>query len=340
MKAVCLKAPFNVVLEEMPMPKRSSGEALLKIRSASICGSDVSAYAGKGKKAAYPLILGHEIAAEVLECDEDAPVKPGQLVLLDPYLACGHCYPCSLGHTNCCEDLRVLGCGEADGAMREYFCHPANMLLPIPESISLTLAPLAEPLAIALHGLHQAGIGKDSANVEHVAIVGAGPIGMLAAMSAMHFGVKPIMVDILDARLDYARELGVPFTVNSMKEDAVARIREITGGGAKAVLEMSGARPAIRSTLEYASYCANIAMTGWPTGDTELPTSLITLKELTIRGARTATFELAEALELISGGFVDVSKVLSKTVSFEELPEAIQDQYEHPDRYLKISALF
>ena len=109
---------------------------------------------------------------------------------------------------------------------------------------------------------------------------------------------------------------------------------------AKAVLEMSGAKGAIQNTLAYASYCGTIAFTGWPNGASTMDTSLITLKELTLRGARTATTELAEAIELISSQKIDVSPILTKTVAFDEIPDALKALSDHPEKYLKITALF
>ena len=218
--------------------------------------------------------------------------------------------------------------------------HPQTHLVKMPDTIDLKVAPLAEPLAIALHGLHRAGIHEGCSGVNAVAIIGAGPIGILAALAAKHFGVEPILIDIIDDRLDYSRTLSVKYTVNSAKADAVKYISEVTNGEmANAVLEMSGANAGIRNALDYASYCAKIALTGWPTGETALPTSNVTLKEIQILGARTATTELEEAVKLIAGGHVRAEAVLSKTVPFDQLPEAIREQSEHPEKYLKISAL-
>ncbi|MBQ8304950.1 MAG: alcohol dehydrogenase catalytic domain-containing protein [Blautia sp.] len=342
MKAVCLKAPFTVCIEEVPIPERKPGEALLKILSASLCGSDVNAYRGGGKKFSYPSVIGHEVVAEVAGIDDGRPFKKGDRVLINPYVYCGKCYPCSLGHTNCCESLQVLGCGAAKGAMSEFFVHPDHLLVPLPDSIDLLTAPLAEPLAIALHGLHQAGIGQSMpTKIEYAVIIGAGSIGLLAAMACRHFGVAPILIDILDSRLSYAASLGFTYTINSASRDAVQAISEITNGVmAKAVLEMSGATAAIQSTLSYASYCGTIAYTGWPSSMTTLDTSLITLKELTLKGARTATSELAEAVTLIEEHKIDVSPILTRTVTLEEIPAALKALSDHPEEYLKITALF
>ena len=340
MKAISLQEPFRVSVIDVPFPVRSPKEVLLKIRSVGICGSDINAYCNRGKKVYYPIILGHEIVGEVMEADPDSCFTPGDFVLLNPYLNCGTCYPCSIGSYNCCETLRVLGCSSTDGAMQEYFSYPENMLVKLPPTIDIASAPVAESLAIALHGLHRAGIHDNCSGINHVVIIGAGPIGILAALSAMHYGVTPVLLDLVDNRLDYASGLGIPYVANPMHENVTDKIKQITNGTmANAVLEMSGSNSAIRSSLEYASYRGTIAYTGWPSKETTMDTSLITLKELKIVGARTATTELEEAVQLISGKHIDPHAVISKIVPFSELPEAFHDQYEHPERYLKILAV-
>lgn len=337
MKAFVLEGPGKASLQEREIPRPEAGEALVRITAASICGSDISAFRGHGQSVPYPLILGHEAVGVIEEIGEnEGGLQKGDRVILDPYLYCGHCYPCSLGRTNCCESLRVLGV-QTDGAMKEYIAHPSHLLHKVPEEIPLELSPLAEPLTIALHGLHRCAVKAG----EHIAIIGAGPIGLLAAMAALHYGAAPILIDIVEERLSLARELGVQYTIHAKEEDVLARISDITGGRmAEAVLEMSGSNEGIRNTLLYSSYCARIALTGWPSGETALPTSLITRKELDIRGARTSAGEFAEALELIASGKVNARAVLSDTVAFEDLPRAMQDQSDFPSKYLKITALF
>ena len=337
MKAVNLQEPKNIFVTEREMPVREKGMALLKIKAAGICGSDIGAYRGVNNLVSYPRIIGHELAGEIVEIDDDNPkgLKVGDRVVVDPYLYCGHCYPCSLKRTNCCEDLKVLGV-HVDGGMAEYFVHPADMLIPIPEGMSWELAPLSEPLTIALHALHR---GQLKAGM-HMAINGAGAIGLLAALAAIAYGAEPILIDLVEERLEYARKQGVKHTINLKTQELIPTIREITGGRmAEVVMEASGANVAIRNTLDMASYAGTIVLTGWPKSETPLPTDMITKKELDIRGSRTSAGEFEEALELISSGKVDVAAVLSKVVSLDEAADAVVELSEHPDRYLKINVV-
>lgn len=338
MKAVYMEKPWNIEISDVQMPKPKEGEALLRVKSAGICGSDIGAFRGTNGLVSYPRIIGHEIAGEVISIPENNKngIKPGDRVIVDPYLYCGHCYPCSIGRTNCCVDLKVLGV-HVDGGMAEYFCHPADMLLKVPDDMPWDIIPLAEPLTIALHGIHRLKLKAG----EHIAINGAGPIGLLAAMVALHYGAEPIMIDLVKERLDFAKSLGVRYTINLREEDLVEKVSEYTNGRmAECVMEASGANSAIRATLDIVSHAGRIALTGWPKQETPIPTDMITRKEVDVRGARTSAGEFPEAIELIYHQKVDARRILTKVISIDEAPETIRDIEKNPGNYMKVNILF
>lgn len=333
-----MEKPWNIEISDVQMPKPKEGEALLRVKSAGICGSDIGAFRGTNGLVSYPRIIGHEIAGEVISIPENNKngIKPGDRVIVDPYLYCGHCYPCSIGRTNCCVDLKVLGV-HVDGGMAEYFCHPANMLLKVPDDMPWDIIPLAEPLTIALHGIHRLNLKAG----EHIAINGAGPIGLLAAMVALHYGAEPIMIDLVKERLDFAKSLGVRYTINLREEDLVEKVSEYTNGRmAECVMEASGANSAIRATLDIVSHAGRIALTGWPKQETPIPTDMITRKEVDVRGARTSAGEFPEAIDLIYHQKVDARRILTKVISIDEAPETIRDIEKNPGNYMKVNILF
>ena len=322
MKAVYMEKPWNIEISDVQMPKPKEGEALLRVKSAGICGSDIGAFRGTNGLVSYPRIIGHEIAGEVISIPENNKngIKPGDRVIVDPYLYCGHCYPCSIGRTNCCVDLKVLGV-HVDGGMAEYFCHPADMLLKVPDDMPWDIIPLAEPLTIALHGIHRLNLKAG----EHIAINGAGPI----------------MIDLVKERLDFAKSLGVRYTINLREEDLVEKVREYTNGRmAECVMEASGANSAIRATLDIVSHAGRIALTGWPKQETPIPTDMITRKEVDVRGARTSAGEFPEAIDLIYHQKVDARRILTKVISIDEAPETIRDIEKNPGNYMKVNILF
>lgn len=336
MKTVLLKQPGEIGISEIEKTSRRENEVLLKVRSAGICGSDIGAYKGVNPLVSYPRIIGHEIAGEVVEVAADEKTfRVGDRVILEPYVYCGQCYPCSIGHTNCCENLTVRGV-HIEGGMAEYVSHPRHLLHKVPEDIPWHLIPMAEPLVIAMHAVKQAEVKSG----EHVAITGAGQIGLLAAQYALTLGALPIVVDPVDERLALATRLGVPHVINPVSQDAVAQIKAITKARmAEAAIEASGAASAIRAMVDYVAYAGRIALVGWPKSDIPMPTALFTKKELTIRGSRNSVGQFPESLRLIAEGRVDVAALLTKTVSLEETPATVVDIAEHPERYLKVTCL-
>lgn len=334
MRGIKIEKPGKVSCTELRKPTPKEGEALLKIVTAGICGSDIGAFRGTNGLVSYPRIIGHELAGIVETIPEGNKngLKPGDRVVVDPYIYCGHCYPCRIGRTNCCTDLRVLGV-HVDGGMAEYFTHPADLLVRIPEGMNWEEAAMAEPLTISLHGIHRGSLSAG----EYCAVIGAGPIGLAAGLVAQAYGGHAILLDLVPERLEFAVSVGIEHVINPGTKDAAARIAEITGGDmAQLVMECSGANAAIRSSLEYASNAGRITLTGWPKTETSIPTALITKKELDLRGARTSAGEFEEALALIHSKKVDMNRLLSKVVSLSEAPETIVDIERNPGDYMKV----
>jgi 2-desacetyl-2-hydroxyethyl bacteriochlorophyllide A dehydrogenase len=337
MKTVLLKQPGEIQISEIEQTKRQAGQVLIKVRSAGICGSDIGAYKGVNPLVSYPRVIGHEIAGEVIEVPEgESELKVGDRVILEPYVYCGTCYPCSIGHTNCCENLTVRGV-HIEGGMAEYVSHPRHLMHKVPDSIPWHLVPMAEPLVISMHALKQAEVKAG----EHVVITGAGQIGLLAAQYALTLGAIPVVVDPVDERLALATSLGVQHVFNPVTCDVVEEIKKITANRmAEVVIEASGDARAIRGAIDYVAYAGRIALVGWPKNDIPLPTALFTKKELTIRGSRNSVGQFPESLRLIAEGKVNVAALLTKTVSMDETPATVVDIAEHPDRYLKVTCLF
>ena len=334
MKAIQIEKPWNIKTVDIEKPGMKKGFALLKVKSAGICGSDIGAFRGTNNLVSYPRIIGHEIAGEIIEIDENNAkgLKVGDRVVVDPYLYCGKCYPCSIGRTNCCDDLKVLGV-HVDGGMCEYFLHPDSMLVKIPEGLSWDMAALAEPLTISLHGVHRGGVKAG----EYCAFFGAGPIGYVAALVAKLYGATPIVIDIVQERLDFVKAHGIEHTINSKEENLVERIREITGGKmAQMVMEASGSNIAVKSTFDIVSNAGRVVFTGWPKHDTELSTALFTKKELDVRGARTSAGEFEEALDIIANNKIDIASILTEVINIEDVPGKVIDIEKNPGAYMKV----
>lgn len=336
-KAVRLNEPNNVSIQLVKLPSKKADQVLIQVESMGICGSDIGAYRGTNPLVTYPRILGHEIVGRILDIGKGIPnnINIGDRVILDPYIYCGKCYPCSIGRTNCCENLKVIGV-HIDGGMQEIITHPAHLITKVPDNIPLSLLPLAEPLTIALHAIHRTQVK----NNEFVTIIGAGAIGLMAALTTKLYGAIPILIDILDKRLEYAKSIGIPYTINSSQEDTLEKIKQLTNNQlSQVVIEASGANESIQNTLKYASFAGRIALTGWPKKETLLPTNIITFKELDIYGSRTSKGEFEEALNLLSTGKFNPQDIVTKVISFDEIPEYIGKISHEPDNYLKVNAV-
>jgi threonine dehydrogenase-like Zn-dependent dehydrogenase len=175
---------------------------------------------------------------------------------------------------------------------------------------------------------------------EYIAVFGAGPIGLLAAMTAKNMGAHPILIDIVPLRLEKAKSLGVQLVIDATRESVIEQISNFTNGRmAEVVLEASGANEAIVNCLHSAAHAGRVVLTGWPKHATTLDTAIITRKELDVRGSRTANLEFQDSLNAIANGSINMAAVLTQTCPFEALPEMLVSIAEKPEQYLKVVAM-
>ena len=336
MNAIYLQSPGEIKVQEVPNPARKDNEVLIKVHSLGICGSDIGAYLGTNPLVSYPRIIGHEVAGEVVAIPgHETGLAVGDRVVLEPYVYCGKCYPCRNARTNCCENLTVLGV-HIDGAMSDYFSHPRHLVHKVPDTISWNLLAMVEPLTISMHAVKRSRVKQG----EHVVITGSGPIGLLAAQYVLTLAAVPIVVDPVEERLAFAKDLGVKHAINPVNTDAVNEIRNITGGRmAEVVIEASGNAAAIRSSIDYMAYSGRISLVGWPKNEIPMPTALFTKKELDIVGSRNSFHSFPESIQLIAENKVDVAAVITKTIAFAEIPDYVSDIAKNPGKYLKVVAL-
>lgn len=337
MKAVSLYSPLKIGIKSVPLPElQNANEVLIKVRALGICGSDIGAFRGVNPLVSYPRIIGHEIGGEVVKVGENTPgIAVGDKVVVEPYIPCHQCYPCSLGRTNCCEQLKVLGV-HIDGGMAEYFSHSVELLHRVPDEMAWKQVAMIEPLTIALHANHRAEIKAG----EHVLVIGAGAIGLLAAQVAQVYGAIPIVIDVEKERLKLARAIGIQHTLQPGDGNVIKQVQEITQGRmAEAVIEASGAKAAIYGLFDYISYAGRIALVGWPNGETPLATAVITRKELTVVGSRNSVGEFPEAIQLVQSKQIKVEPLISRVVTLEGIPDAVESIAAHPDKFMKIVAV-
>lgn len=287
MKYIVCEKPGEFLIKEKEIPKRNNGEALLKIKKIGICGTDLHAYSGNQAFFTYPRILGHELAAEVLEVDKnEQEIKVGDKVVVMPYISCRKCIACTNGKTNCCTNIQVLGV-HADGGMQEQISVPVNILLKA-NNLSDDQMAIVEPLAIGAHAIRRSNIRPN----EFVVVIGCGPIGIGIMKIAQIMGAKVIAMDMNQGRLQYAKEkIGVDYIVN-VSEDPVRQILEITNGNlATAVFDASGHKGALESGPNYMAHGGRFILVGLSKGELTYSHPAIHAKEMTLLCSRNATTE-------------------------------------------------
>ena len=211
-----MTAPGEIMFREIPVPEAGPGQVLVKIMKIGICGSDIHVYHGKHPFTKYPVTQGHEVSGEISALGEGVTgLHVGQKVTIEPQVVCGKCYPCRHGKYNLCEELKVMGF-QTTGVASRYFAVDAAKVTPLPDEMSFDEGAMIEPLAVTVHAVHRAG---DVAGL-NIAVLGAGPIGILVAQSAKALGAKSVLItDVSDYRLEKARECGVDFTCNTKHND-------------------------------------------------------------------------------------------------------------------------
>lgn len=287
MKYLVCEKPGAFALRDKPAPERKPNEALLKIKKVGICGTDLHAYSGNQAFFSYPRILGHELAAEVLEVDtNEQEIVVGDKVVVMPYLSCGSCIACRNGKTNCCTNIEVLGV-HTDGGMQEFISVPTNVLLKA-NALSDDEMAIVEPLAIGAHSIRRAQLKPN----ETIAVIGCGPIGIGIMKLAKIEGAKVIAIDMNEQRLQYAKEIiGVDHIVKAGKE-AVSQVAALTNGDlCTAVFDASGNKIALETGPDYMSHGGRFVLVGLSKGELTYIHPKIHAKESTIMCSRNATIE-------------------------------------------------
>jgi L-iditol 2-dehydrogenase len=327
MKAAMLHGVKDLRVEDVDVPGVGIGEVLVKIKAATTCGTDVKIYQ-RGyveKIIKLPTIFGHEWAGEVVEVGEDLDwPKKGMRVRAGNSAPCLHCNMCQKGKYNLCENMIWLW-----GAYAEYIKVPARTVLvnmqEIPSHVSFEEAAITEPLACVLHGVEEANVKLG----DTVVVIGAGPIGLLHLLTVKKMGAeKIVMIDLVDERLNVAKELGADETINAGKENAVEKVRQLTGGyGADIVIEAIGSPTTWEQALRLARKGGTVLeFGGCPPGtEIKLNTEMLHYGELTVLGAfHTTPLHFRKALNLISSRTVDVRPLVTKRMKLEDIKQAFE----------------
>lgn len=339
MKTIIINNPGEVDIIEQAMPVRKQGEALLKILYGGICGSDLGTYRGTFAYASYPRIPGHEFSAEIIEIgDNDRNLKPGMIVTCNSYFNCGHCYSCQRGLVNCCTSNETMG-AQRDGAFSEYITMPIERIYDGKGLSAKTLA-LIEPFCISYHGISRANIQSN----DKVLVIGAGTIGVLAAVAAKAKGAKVYISDVAENKMNYAIEtFGLDGGIlNDSPENFIKRVEEITNGNYFDVtIEAVGLPSTFQACIDAAAFGARMVQIGVGKRTHEFDFTLLQKKELNVYGSRNALKkDFLELIDLVKSGKVDLEKIVTNTYNLDEADKAFQDFSKNAASMLKVVIKF
>ena len=321
MKAIVIPNPNEIEIREVPMPEVKEDEALLKVRYVGICGADVASFTGNQPFTTYPRIPGHEFSAEIVEIPEnDKGLKAGDIVTCNPYFNCGGCYSCERGFVNCCTDNQTMGV-QRDGAFCEYISMPVERIYK-GKGLSAEELALIEPFSISQHAVSRCEIKE----TDNVLVIGAGPIGLFALLAAKAKCKNIVVADILDNRLDLAKEYGATAVVNTKNQSLEEFTNKFTDGkGFDVCIEACGAPETFLGCIDSCAFAGNIVLIGNGKRETSFVHSIILKKELNIFGSRNALKEdFINNIDLVASKECDVMKMVSRVYDMENALDAFK----------------
>ena len=319
MKALLLEAPKNFYKIEIDPPTPpGAGEALVRVHRIGICGTDISGYLGKMPFFSYPRIPGHELGVEVVAVGEGVTnVKPGDRCSVEPYINDPNSYSSRKGKPNCCEKLQVLGV-HCDGGMRSEFLLPARKLH-VSAKLAFEQLALVETLAIGCHAVNRADLQEGDSCL----VIGAGPIGLATLEFVKLTGVKMIVVDMNEQRLDFCkRVMGVHHTIK-LSENLERDLRDVTDGHLPdVVIDATGSSVSMSNAFGLVAPCGKLVYVGITTEEVKFRHPTFHKPEGTLLCSRNALpGDFDRIIGLIENGTIDTNPWITHRAPFDELPE-------------------
>jgi threonine dehydrogenase-like Zn-dependent dehydrogenase len=339
MLAVVAEDVHAIALRQRPEPgEPEPGQVLIRPEAVGICGSDFHFVAGELSEQAggsqFPRVLGHEVAGTIIALGEGCPdeLHTGQRIALWPLRACGHCYPCSIGRPNTCDNFSLIGI-HCDGGLQELLATGHEQVFPIAAE-DPGVAAMAEPVSIAVRAVARARLQAG----EQVVVFGAGPIGQSVCLVAVERGAQVLMVDLQESRLELSRAMGADTLVWRDGEDVVAQARAWAGpAGPPVVLDATGAPAAVRAMIELVASAGRAIQVGMSGEEVTLRVGSLTEKELDIRGVSCCdAHDFAEAIAVVERNPGTVARMISHRFALGEGPDALRFAMENPSQVMKV----
>ncbi len=309
---------------------------MLHNRFMGLCTSDMQIWHGKHKYSALPVVMGHELSAEVAYVGPDVQdFKKGDRVVLQPQVVCGECFPCKNGKFNVCEELHVRGVHE-DGCACEYMTTDAWHLHKVPENVAMEDAALAEPIAVGIGAAGRAGdlTGKN------VAVVGAGTIGNFAAQAAKALGAKAVLItDIFDPKLELAKKCGIDYAINTRERELSDAIDEVFGSFQRAdvIIDCAATPRSFAFIIQAARKNSTIVISGNYKEPVQFDLPQLQRREISLLGHMMYTKqEIADALRYLAEGKICTDGIVTQVFPLSKYQDAFEFADAHPEQVVKM----
>ncbi|TAM83333.1 MAG: zinc-binding dehydrogenase [Acidobacteria bacterium] len=324
----------SIHVEERPLPQLQAGEALVHVRYAGICGTDMLIYSGKHPRVAPPRVLGHEVFGSVVEVNSPhgAEWKPGQRVAVYPLISCGRCAPCREGNAHVCEKLGLIGI-DVDGGFAEYVKVTSEQLVAVPEGVSDEQAAVIEPLSVAIHAVRRSSFQTG----DTVLVTGGGPIGNLIAQVLRASGARRVIIsETKKFRRELAQRLGFA-VVDSGSDNLAEALQSLLGEPfVDRVFEATGAPAVYPEAVKICKVRGEIVFVGLPKTSPGIDVISLVFKEIHTTGARVYTRkDYLAAVALLQRSAVDVVALITDCLALDEANLGFQKMRE-ADTSLKI----
>jgi len=326
-------APYAAEIRRREIRPLLPDEALIRIRSAALCGSDVHIAKGKHPSVPLPATVGHEFSGDVAALGANAPAHLlGKRVTAEPCRFCGRCPACLRGEYNYCESLRFIY-RDGDGALADYIIVRADSLFVLPDEVSYDAGALMEPLSVAIHAVRRAAVRLG----DTVLIIGDGPIGLFTAAACKRSGADRILVaGHSDERLVLARDLGATDTLNTHGADPVEWARKLTDGiGVDKSFECVGTEACMKQAVLSLRRGGEATVLGiYEQPQIIFDASLLISRELTVRGAQGYCRDFPAALSMARE--LPMERLVTHVFPLEELPLALETALDRAKGSIKI----
>lgn len=338
-KALLLSEYKKLELTDIPVPEIGPDDVLVKVEACGICGSDIHGWDGSSGRRVPPLVMGHEAAGVVSAVGSNVTrIGEGDRITFDSTVWCGNCRYCYAGKPNLCDNRMVLGVSCDDyrryGCFAEYVSVPARICCGLPDNLPFEHAALIEAVSVAVHAANRTPVSLGDTAV----VVGSGMIGLLVIQAIKQKGCsRVIATDLSDSRLAVAKKLGADVTINVSNEDAVQKVKKLTGGvGADIALEVVGATATIQSAIECTRKGGSITIVGNLAPTIDLPLQSVVTRELNIFGSCASAGEYPACVDLLSTGQIKVEDMITAKASLEEGHDWFSRLYEGEPNAMKV----